>query len=118
MLIRCRHGDRTASRPATDGTSANVCDHEPARQTDDPSRFRRSRRLPRILGFRPRRYPSGERNDPGRISKAGDVEVRSHNEVITCIYMPALACRLSRTDEDLGKAVYLLRFERVGKRGT
>jgi transposase len=44
---------------------------------DDPSRFRRSRTVAAHFGLTPRRYQSGERDNPGRISKAGDTEVRS-----------------------------------------
>ena len=44
---------------------------------DDPGRFRRSRTVAAHFGLTPRRYQSGERDNPGRISKAGDTEVRS-----------------------------------------
>jgi transposase len=44
---------------------------------DDPKRFRRSKTVAAHFGLTPRRYQSGERGNPGRISKAGDVEVRS-----------------------------------------
>jgi transposase len=44
---------------------------------DDPTRFRRSRTVAAHFGPTPRRYQSGERDNPGRISKAGDAEVRS-----------------------------------------
>jgi transposase len=44
---------------------------------DDPARFRRSKTVAAHFGLTPRRYQSGERDNPGRISKAGDVEVRS-----------------------------------------
>jgi transposase len=44
---------------------------------DDPGRFRRSRTEAAHFGLTPRRYQSGERDNPGRISKAGDTEVRS-----------------------------------------
>jgi transposase len=44
---------------------------------DDPSRFRRSKTVAAHFGLTPRRYQSGERDNPGHISKAGDVEVRS-----------------------------------------
>ena len=44
---------------------------------DDPARFRRSKTVAAHFGLTPRRYQSGERDNPGRISKAGDAEVRS-----------------------------------------
>ncbi len=44
---------------------------------DDPHRFRRSKTVAAHFGLTPRRYQSGERDSPGRISKAGDTEVRS-----------------------------------------
>lgn len=44
---------------------------------DDPTRFRRSKTVAAHFGLTPRRYQSGERDNPGRISKAGDAEVRS-----------------------------------------
>jgi transposase len=43
----------------------------------DPKRFRRSKTVAAHFGLTPRRYHSGERDNPGHISKAGDVEVRS-----------------------------------------
>jgi transposase len=42
---------------------------------DDPSRFRRSRTVGAHFGLTPRRYQSGEHDNPGRISKAGDGDV-------------------------------------------
>lgn len=44
---------------------------------DDPSRFRRSRTVAAHFGLTPRRYQSGEADNPGRISKAGDRDVRA-----------------------------------------
>src|SRR5687767_2052727 len=43
---------------------------------DDPSRFRSSRTVAAHFGLTPRRYQSGETDNPGRISKAGDRDVR------------------------------------------
>lgn len=43
---------------------------------DDPSRFRSSRTVAAHFGLTPRRYQSGETDNPGRISKAGDADVR------------------------------------------
>lgn len=44
---------------------------------DDPYRFRRSRTVGAHFGLTPRRYQSGEHDNPGRISKAGDADVRA-----------------------------------------
>jgi len=44
---------------------------------DDPSRFKRSRTVAAHFGLTPRRYQSGEHDNPGRISKAGDRDVRA-----------------------------------------
>jgi transposase len=44
---------------------------------DDPTRFKRSRTVAAHFGLTPRRYQSGEHDNPGRISKAGDPGVRA-----------------------------------------
>ena len=44
---------------------------------DDPSRFRRSRTVAAHFGLTPRRFQSGEHDNPGRISKAGDRDGRA-----------------------------------------
>lgn len=44
---------------------------------DDPTRFKCSRTVAAHFGLTPRRYQSGEVDNPGRISKAGDPDVRS-----------------------------------------
>ena len=44
---------------------------------DDPARFKRSRTVAAHFGLTPRRYQSGERDNPGRISNAGDRDVRT-----------------------------------------
>ena len=44
---------------------------------DDPARFKRSRTVAAHFGLTPRRYQSGEHDNPGRISKAGDRDVRA-----------------------------------------
>lgn len=44
---------------------------------DDPNRFKKSRTVAAHFGLTPRRYQSGEHDNPGRISKAGDREVRA-----------------------------------------
>jgi len=43
---------------------------------DDPQRFKRSRTVAAHFGLTPRRYQSGETDNPGRISKAGAPDVR------------------------------------------
>ena len=44
---------------------------------DDPSRFTSSRTVAAHFGLTPQRYQSGEKDNPGRISKAGDSDVRA-----------------------------------------
>lgn len=44
---------------------------------DDPSRFMSSRTVAAHFGLTPRRYQSGETDNPGHISRAGDADVRS-----------------------------------------
>ena len=44
---------------------------------DDPARFARSRTVAAHFGLTPRRYQSGEMDNPGCISKAGDADVRA-----------------------------------------
>lgn len=44
---------------------------------DDPSRFKRSRTVAAHFGLTPRRHQSGGHDIPGRISKAGDRDVRA-----------------------------------------
>ena len=44
---------------------------------DDPTRFKRSRTVGSYFGLTPRRYQSGEHDNPGRISKSGDRDVRA-----------------------------------------
>lgn len=44
---------------------------------DDPARFKSSRTVGAHFGLTPRRYQSGEVDNPGRISRAGDRDVRS-----------------------------------------
>ena len=43
---------------------------------DDPTRFKRSRTVAAHFGLTPRRFQSGEMDNPGHISRAGDPEVR------------------------------------------
>lgn len=44
---------------------------------DDPARFKRSRTVAAHFGLTPRRFQSGETDNPGHISRAGDPNVRS-----------------------------------------
>jgi len=44
---------------------------------DDPARFRSSRTVGAHFGLTPRRFQSGEKDNSGRISHAGDADVRS-----------------------------------------
>ena len=44
---------------------------------DDPTRFKRSRTVAAHFGLTPRRFQSGEMDNPGRISRAGDPAVRA-----------------------------------------
>ncbi len=44
---------------------------------DDPTRFKSSRTVAGHFGLTPRRFQSGETDNTGRISKAGDPDVRS-----------------------------------------
>lgn len=44
---------------------------------DDPTRFRSSRTVGAHFGLTPRRFQSGEKDNPGRISHAGDADVRA-----------------------------------------
>jgi transposase len=44
---------------------------------DDPARFKSSRTVGAHFGLTPRRFQSGEKDNPGRISHAGDTDVRA-----------------------------------------
>jgi len=44
---------------------------------DDPGRFKSSRTVAAHFGLTPRRFQSGESDNPGHISRAGDADVRS-----------------------------------------
>jgi transposase len=44
---------------------------------DDPARFTSSRTVGAHFGLTPRRFQSGETDNPGRISRAGDADVRA-----------------------------------------
>ena len=58
---------------------------------DDPGRFRCSRNVAAHFGLTPRRYQSGETDNPGRISKAGDADVR-------CALYTAAHALMTRSD--------------------
>jgi len=73
---------------------------------DDPSRFRSSRTVAAHFGLTPRRYQSGETDQAGHISRAGDPEVRgalyiaahsivARSEAWSCL--KAWGVRLART---------------------
>lgn len=59
---------------------------------DDPGRFKRSRTVAAHFGLTPRRFQSGELDNPGRISKAGDPDVR-------CALYVAAHSLIVRSDE-------------------
>jgi len=73
---------------------------------DDPTRFRHSRTVAAHFGLTPRRFQSGEVDNPGHISRAGDADVRSalyvaaHSLVTRSekwTYLKAWGLRLSKT---------------------
>jgi len=73
---------------------------------DNPNRFKRSRTVAAHFGLTPRRFQSGELDNPGHISRAGDADVRSalyiaaHSLVIRSdkwTYLKAWGVRLSKT---------------------
>ncbi|SFB15027.1 Transposase [Poseidonocella pacifica] len=49
----------------------------PKAAIDDPTRFKRSRNVAAHFGLKPRRYQSGEHDNPGRTSRVGDRCVRA-----------------------------------------
>ncbi len=79
---------------------------------DDPSRFRRSRTVGAHFGLTPRRYQSGEHDNPGRISKAGDGDVRA------VLYTAANAL-MTRTQKWSSLKAWGIRLQRTkGRRRT
>ncbi|HKI62550.1 MAG TPA: IS110 family transposase [Mariprofundaceae bacterium] len=73
---------------------------------DDPTRFKHSRTVAAHFGLTPRRFQSGEIDNPGHISRAGDADVRSalyvaaHSLVIRSdkwTYLKGWGLRLSKT---------------------
>ncbi|MEX0303842.1 MAG: IS110 family transposase [Leisingera sp.] len=64
---------------------------------DDPGRFTSSRTVAAHFGLTPRRYQSGEMDKPGRITKAGDADVRSAlYATANAMMMRSVASRRSR----------------------
>jgi len=73
---------------------------------DDPARFRSSRTVGAHFGLTPRRFQSGEKDNPGRISHAGDADVRATLDAaanamltrsIACSSLKAWGVRLMKT---------------------
>ncbi|CAN7692028.1 transposase [Rhizobium sp. LjRoot258] len=52
---------------------------------DDPARFKSSRTVGAHFGLTPRRFQSGEKDNPGRISHAGDADVRARRRAIVAV---------------------------------
>lgn len=77
---------------------------------DDPARFARSRTVAAHFGLTPRRYQSGEMDNPGRISKAGDPEVR------TALYAAANAMMMRAVAGSEIKSWGLRLMRRKGRR--
>lgn len=59
---------------------------------DDPTRFKSSRTVAAHFGLTPRRYQSGETDNPGHISRAGDRDVR-------CALYTAAHALVTRTEK-------------------
>ena len=70
---------------------------------DDPHRFKSSRTVAAHFGLTPRRYQSGETDNPGRISKAGDPDVR-------CALYTAAHALVTRTSEWLSLKAWGVRL--------
>jgi len=73
---------------------------------DDPTRFKRSRTVAAHFGLTPRRYQSGDVDNPGHISKAGDADVRS------ALYVAAHAL-VTRSSEWSSLKVWGLRLSKT-----
>ena len=80
---------------------------------DDPTRFKSSRTVAAHFGLTPRRFQSGEIDNPGRISRAGDTDVRA------ALYTAANAL-LTRTKDTSPLKTWGMRLvkRRGHKRGT
>jgi transposase len=70
------HNDRVCQRLMTVPGVGPVTSLTFKTAVDEPLRFRSSRNVAAHFGLTPRRYQSGETDNPGRISKAGDPAVR------------------------------------------
>lgn len=79
---------------------------------DDPPRFTRSRTVAAHFGLTPRRYQSGEVDNPDRISKAGDPEVR------TALYAAANAMMMRAVTSSGIKSWGLRLMRRKARRRT
>lgn len=77
---------------------------------DDPKRFTSSRTVAAHFGLTPRRYQSGEMDNPGRISKAGDPEVRA------ALYASANAMLMRAVESSDIKSWGLRLMRRKGRR--
>ena len=75
---------------------------------DDPTRFKSSRTVGAHFGLTPRRFQSGEKDNPGRISHTGDADVRANAlcsrqrdaDAVDCLEQPEGMGRAA--DEDQG----------------
>jgi len=74
---RAATGDKTCMRLMTIPGVGPIAALTFKAAVDDPKRFKNSRTVGAHFGLTPRRYQSGEHDNPGRISKAGDRDVRS-----------------------------------------
>ena len=70
------HQDPVCQRPMTTPGVGFVTALTFKAAVDDPTRFKRSRTVAAHFGLTPRRFQSGEMDNPGHISRAGDPEVR------------------------------------------
>ena len=81
---------------------------------DDPNRFKRSRTVAAHFGLTPRRYQSGEMDNPGRISRAGDRRASSYDLDTT-----STSTGTSRRARGLDEAEYVCcASKHVQKRGS
>ena len=96
----------------TPGVGAMTALHFKA-AVDDPSRFNSSRTVAAHFGLTPRRFQSGEMDNTGRISRAGDTEMRA------ALYTAANSLLTRTKDMSPLKAWGLRLVKRRGrKRGT
>jgi len=97
---------------STPGVGAVTALHFKA-AVEDPTRFKSSRTVGAHFGLTPRRFQSGEVDNPGRISRAGDADVRA------CLYSAAnsLLTRTKGTSDLKSWGMRLMR-KRGRKRAT